>query len=114
MAKQLDQQVTFIGAGAIADALVRGLIESGVIAADAIRVYDRFQDRPVSFANKYGIRAFEDLSKALLGTDVVFFCVKPKDIEDALHDAAKALTSLPLFLSVVAGCPLDFLLDGIA
>ena len=114
MAKQLDQQVTFIGAGAIADALVRGLIESGVIAANSIRVYDRFQDRPIIFADKYGIHAFDDLSKALLGTDVVFFCVKPKDIEDALHDAAKARSSWPLFLSVVAGCPLSFLLEGIA
>ncbi|HHP50755.1 MAG TPA: pyrroline-5-carboxylate reductase [Moorella mulderi] len=93
----------FIGAGTMAEALIRGLLHKGVLSPEDIAIYDVRLTRMEELERKYSILAVKD-KKALEGKDTVVLAVKPPDWREALEGFH--LKEKGLLISLVAGLPL--------
>ncbi len=90
-----------IGGGNMAEALLRGVIASGLLPAADIIVYDILPARRGLFA-ALGCRTVESPEHAS-AADAILLATKPKDLGSALH----AFTLRPgrVLLSILAGVP---------
>lgn len=106
------KKIAFIGAGAMAEAVVAGLVNKEYIASEQIVVTNKENEERLAELKKlYGVSVSTDKAKVLQEADVVFIATKPYDIESALVDIKEHVTSNQLFISVVAGISTDFIAD---
>lgn len=100
------KRIGFIGMGNMARAIVRGFVDNGSVAADAIYAYAPHYDRLKAFADAAGIHACPSPESMLAQVDAVIVAVKPYVVEDALRDIRGLLAGKAL-LSVAADWPFD-------
>ncbi len=101
--------ITFIGAGCMASALIRGLITRGGIEPKRITASDVSQERLALIARDFGIRTETDNVRAAAGADVIVLAVKPQVMDGVLCGLAGALDAGKLVISIAAGIPTQFI-----
>lgn len=99
----LEQRVVFIGAGNMAEALVKGLRGSG-LPAENIRVTDVRAERLEYFRATFGVTASMDNVAAVQGANLVVLAVKPQQFAAVLEDLRGAAPAA-LYVSIAAGIP---------
>lgn len=100
------QTVCFIGGGAMAEALIRGLTENAVIPPKQIHVLDKAGETRLQYLeNRYGIRPVRDdqAAAAVGAADLVVLAVKPKDAADAIREYRAGFSDRQAIVSFVAG-----------
>ncbi|WP_442951116.1 pyrroline-5-carboxylate reductase [Paenibacillus sp. 481] len=101
---------TFYGAGSMAEAFVRGMLERGLTSADRIGMLNRSnQERLSELHNRYGVRVANTTieKEELLGiADIVVLAMKPKDAAGAIAELRPLLRPGTLIISVIAGLSL--------
>jgi len=80
-----------LGAGNMAEALARGVINSGVIPSSRILVSDVSAERRALFSDGLGIAATDDSAKVVASSDLVVICVKPQQVGGVLQQVASAV-----------------------
>jgi len=95
-------KIASIGAGRMAGALVRGLVEAGVCASSEVVVADPVQAAREQLAAAVGGRAASTNAEAVADADVILLCVKPNDVAAALTACGSGLSG-KLLLSIVTG-----------
>lgn len=106
-----EKRIGIVGAGSIAEAIIQGLTEGGVLSPAQIFVSNRTRkERLTELANRYGIEAITDHS-SFGAMDILILAMKPKDVEEALLPIAPFLAEGQLLLSVVAAAPFAYLLE---
>lgn len=95
-------RIAVVGAGHLADALVRGWLAAD-IAADTITVTNRNRDERLDAFRTLGVGAVRDKGQALAGADVVALAVKPQDVDEALGACARVWPDGAFLLSLAAG-----------
>jgi pyrroline-5-carboxylate reductase len=102
--------IGLIGAGNMADALIKGLLSRHVLPPDAIWATNRSnRERLAGLGARYGIRTTPAKPPLLGAANVVILAVKPKDTRDVLDEMAGAVRTDQLVISVIAGIPLSLL-----
>jgi pyrroline-5-carboxylate reductase len=102
-------KLAFIGAGKMAAALARGVIEAGLCGRGDIRATARTAASREAFAASVSISlaAMDDDNRAAAaGADAVFLCVKPAATVEVLGELAPALGEATLVVSIAAGVSL--------
>jgi len=97
------QKISFLGGGAMGEALIAGLLREGVANAADIFVSDIAQQRLDYLKNKYGVVPAEDNVTAIAKADIVVLAVKPFVLLPALKEAATAARTTQTFISIAAG-----------
>ena len=107
MSELATRRFGFVGGGAMAEALVGGLVGAGV-SPDRIRVADPDPARQKALAEAHGVATTGDNAEAVAGADVAVVAVKPGVVRDALAALAAggADVAAPLWISIAAGVPL--------
>ncbi|BCM90389.1 pyrroline-5-carboxylate reductase [Abditibacteriota bacterium] len=95
--------LSFIGAGAMGEALSRGLIAAGTYAPSDLVLFDVDTARVQTLAQSLGARAASSVEDAVQGADVVLLAVKPQMVETALAPVREALTPQQTLVSIAAG-----------
>ena len=72
------QKIAFVGGGAMAEAIIKGILAGGLLAAENIFVGNRTQKRCDYLKEKYGINAMTDNKAAVAEAGLVIFAVKPQ------------------------------------
>lgn len=106
-------KIVFIGAGRMASAIVRGLLEKEHYTADQIACTCGDDPTGPALADTTGIHYFPEITAALYETETVVLACKPQQfalIDPALADAASG----KLILSILAGTPLERLHEKFA
>ncbi|WP_211744958.1 pyrroline-5-carboxylate reductase [Paenibacillus sp. Marseille-Q4541] len=107
----IQKKITFYGAGAMAEAIARGLISRSVLSPSSITMMNRSnKERLQELENKYGvITASEAAAKedVLQTTDVIVLSMKPKDAAEALRYLGPLLSPGQLVVSVIAGMTIE-------
>lgn len=109
------ERLAVIGAGKLGEALVRGLLDAGAIAADRVVVTSGSPERAQALAAQLGARAASSNAEAVRDARLVLLAVKPQQVAPALASLKGALTPQHLLVSVAASVSTAFLekqLDG--
>ena len=99
---QTDKIIGFIGGGNMAEALIKGLVDSAC-SADNILVSDPVESRLAHLGEQYGIGSESDNLRLVGRSDIVILAVKPQIMAEVLAGCAAAFNADKLLVSILAG-----------
>ncbi len=101
---KIEKTIAFIGAGNMAEAMIRGLLRGGVFAPENVLASGPLEDRGSELREKYGIRATTDNREAAR-SQIVVLSVKPQILSRVLDEVADTIGAETLVISIAAGVP---------
>ncbi|MEK6202225.1 MAG: pyrroline-5-carboxylate reductase [Desulfobulbaceae bacterium] len=101
-------QVGFIGGGQMGEALIRGIIQSGLYTADTILVAEPDSARRAYLTETYQIQAFDSGAPIWKSCTTVILAVKPQVMGSLLTAAQELISAEHLIISIAAGLPISF------
>ncbi|GAB6459007.1 MULTISPECIES: pyrroline-5-carboxylate reductase ProI [Bacillus] len=98
------QNISFLGAGSIAEAIIGGLLHANVVKGEQITVSNRSNEtRLQELHQKYGVKGTHNKKELLTDTNILFLAMKPKDIAEALIPFKEYIHHNVLIISLLAG-----------
>jgi pyrroline-5-carboxylate reductase len=114
----IQKRIVFIGSGNMAEALISGLVGSGLVGKKNLTSTDVRHERLRYLKKKYGINTTADNREAIQTADIIFLAIKPQHMEDFLKEASPAFRKGQLVITIAAGITTDYIAkqlpDGIA
>jgi pyrroline-5-carboxylate reductase len=108
----LNKKIAFIGPGAMAEAIIAGLLRQKLAKPENIIASGPREERGAELNKKYGIKSTTDNASAASHADVVVLSVKPQRLTDVMK-GLKGIRSDTLVLSVIAGANIKKLSAGL-
>lgn len=105
--------ITFIGPGVMAEAMISGLIRKEFANPEQIIASGPRLKRGKQLEQIYGITATQDNGFAASQADVIVLSVKPQRLDDVLEDCYRRIKSGALVLSIVAGATISKISVGL-
>lgn len=102
----MSKRIAFIGAGQMAEAMIRGIINIGLRLPEHIVVSDIRPERPQELARGLDVVPADSNAEAAQVAEIVFLAVKPRDVKEALLSIAPILDERHLLISIAAGVSL--------
>lgn len=99
----LDKKIVFLGAGNMAEALISGLVRSGLAGKGQITATDIRQKRLDYIKKKFRIEVSSDNKKAVRRGEIIILAVKPQQIEGLLGEIGDLVNRGQLVISIAAG-----------
>jgi pyrroline-5-carboxylate reductase len=110
----IDSRIVFLGSGAMAEAMISGLLNKGIAQAQNLVAAGPREERGRELEQKYGIQACTDNVRAVQGANVVVLSTKPQ-VLPTLYPALKGRVAADaLVLSIIAGARIDNIVTGLA
>lgn len=106
-------QLAFIGAGAMGEALIGGLLSGGRVTPDQVTAADTRPERLDEMRGRFGIRTGSDNRAAARAADVVVLAVKPQVLPGVLAELRGSVGGDALVVSIVAGATIRSIVDGL-
>ena len=97
----------FIGSGAMAEAMIKGLIASAGVSGDSIIASGPRPERGQELHQRYGVRHTIDNLAAIHDAQLVVLSVKPQVLHGVMEQLAGRIAPDALVLSIVAGARLE-------
>lgn len=102
------EKIAIIGAGSMAEALISGILETGLIGAEQIWVTNRKnEERLAELQRRYSVQTSYDKESLFKGADIIILAMKPKDVAVAVMGMKAYLTNDLLVVSLLAGVSMD-------
>ncbi|MBI5586878.1 MAG: pyrroline-5-carboxylate reductase [Deltaproteobacteria bacterium] len=99
----IKKSIGFLGAGNLAEALIKGLLASGKFSPARISASDRISERISRLAETYEIKVYASNCEAARNADIIFLTVKPNDVRGVLKEIASDISPDKLLISAAAG-----------
>ena len=106
-------RIAFIGGGSMAEAMIRGLLDKGIVSADYILASDVSSERRDLLEKSYGVRTASDNLSVVTEADVVVLAVKPNSFGQVLPELEGHLRPEQLVLSIAAGVTIATISGGL-
>lgn len=100
------QKIGFMGAGNMAQVMIKGLIEAGIPAKN-IFVSNRSEGKLVKLAETHQIIPVQSNDELIERADVIILAVKPQDLLTALEPVTREFDSTKIVISVAAGIRME-------
>ena len=111
---EIQEKIGFLGGGRMAEALIKGIIEAGIVKGSNVLAVDPAEDRRKLLAETYGITVAAE-SAGLTDCTIVVLAVKPQVLPALLADKRHCFNKNQLVISIAAGIALGVIessLDG--
>ena len=105
----MDANIGFLGAGAMGEALIRGILQAGLVRPGQIKVYDIRASRLKELALRYGLETVPGREKLVSTADIIILAIKPQNLAEALT-GLEVSPDKPI-ISIVAGVSLSRLAE---
>lgn len=103
----------FLGAGNMARAIIKGLVQSGINGKD-IFVFNTNMEKSYALIKEYGIGATDNQKDLITAADVLILSVKPQVLDKIMGTIKEDLTNKsPLIISIAVGKTIEFLENGL-
>lgn len=102
----IHKKAAFLGAGNMAEALIKGLLASGTTRPENIIATDVSADRMNFLSKTYGIIIKTGNQEAAREADIVILSVKPQVIGKVVAEIAGTVDRSKLVVSIAAGVPI--------
>jgi pyrroline-5-carboxylate reductase len=106
------ESIGLVGGGQMGEALIRGIIKSGLLKADKIMVAEPYAERRQYLESTYGIQVTESSVQLAEQCAIIILAVKPQIMDMVLGQYRDSLTS-HLVISIAAGVTLAQLEKGL-
>jgi pyrroline-5-carboxylate reductase len=100
--------IAVLGTGKMGEALLSGLLRSGVVAPSGVLAAVRRDDRAKELREAYGVEVFS-AAEAASRAETLVITVKPQDMAALLSEIAGGVTAGKLVISVAAGITTSFI-----
>ncbi len=110
----LNKTIAFIGPGAMAEAMLSGLIRQNLASPEHLLVAGPRLERGQQLKDKYGVQPFNDNAAAAIQADVVVLSVKPQRLTNVMENLKGAIRKDALVLSIIAGATLRKISRGLS
>jgi pyrroline-5-carboxylate reductase len=97
------QKIGFLGAGNMAQAIIKGLIENGVATADHIYASNRTPGKLQKLTDHFKINTVFSNEELVEVSDIVVLAVKPQDLLGAIEPIASSFDENQIVISLAAG-----------
>ncbi len=108
---ELNSNIGFIGAGNMAEAIINGLLQSGVSRPEHLIASDVSVSRCAYMAERYGVQIGENNVSVFNRCEIIVLAVKPQHMNEVLEGIARdsnyAVTDRKVVVSIAAGVPLQ-------
>ena len=104
----IEKTLGFLGYGNMGTAILEGLLDLGVVAADRVHIYDPSPDR-CALAAAVNVRAATSPEVLADESDVLRLAVKPQTMDAALTQIRDNLRPGVVIISIAAGITIDFI-----
>ena len=101
------ETIGFIGAGNMAEALIKGVISSKLFAPANVFISDIRAERLKFLSEKYGVVACEGNGELAAKVQAVVLSIKPQKMTDALESIKDSIGNEKLVISIAAGIKVD-------
>ena len=102
-----DVRFAFVGAGVMAEAMIKGLTAKAGVSADRITASGPRPERGEELRSRYGVRATTENLAAIDDAQIVVLSVKPQVLHGVMEQLAGHIPRDALVLSIVAGARLE-------
>ena len=109
----LNKTIAFIGPGAMAEAMLSGLIRKNLASPEHLLVSGPRSERSQQLHEKYGVQPFIDNAAAAAQADVVVLSVKPQRLTNVMDNLKGSIRKDALVLSIIAGATLRKISRGL-
>jgi len=103
----LGKNIAFLGAGNMAEALMKGLLRAHVALPSEIICTDKRGERGPELTHKYGVRFEKENLAAVRAASIVVLSVKPQAMNKLLEEIKPGLDESKLVISIAAGVPIE-------
>lgn len=100
----MTRTIGFIGAGNMAEAMIRGLLRGSEFASGQVSASGPREERMRELESAYGIRAATD-NHVPAAADIVVLSVKPQIMSKVLDEVGSTIRNDALVISIAAGVP---------
>lgn len=103
-------KIGFIGAGNLTQAMIKGLIEGGIVAAENIYVSNRSVGKLKKIKDAYPlVTTFSNNEDLIENVEIVILAVKPQDLIGAIEPVFQAFHNQQIVISLAAGVTMETL-----
>lgn len=107
--KKVNKKLGFIGCGQMAQAMIKGIISSGTITSQQIKVSSKTEETLNTVKEKYDILTTKDNNEVASWADILFLAVKPDIHKEIIQEIKKKVAEHTVIITVAAGITLEFL-----
>jgi len=106
-------KISFIGGGNMGEAIIKGILDKGLVAGGDVTVSDVSPARRSFLVHQYGVTAASDNREVVEHAEVIVLAVKPPAIPDVLAELQGFLKPTQTVVSIAAGVTLARLVRGL-
>jgi pyrroline-5-carboxylate reductase len=96
-------KIGFIGAGNMAEALMKGIMSAGLATKDEIIASDPSTERKEFISSSHGVRVTGDNVEVVRSANLIVLAVKPGNVSLVMDELKPYLTTDHLLISIAAG-----------
>ncbi|HNR97342.1 MAG TPA: pyrroline-5-carboxylate reductase [Anaerolineae bacterium] len=109
-----NHKLAFVGSGVMAEAMIKGILNRGLVAPEAIMASGPREERGADLRQRYGVASTTDNVAAVERAGVVVLSVKPQMVPKVLPQLRGKIEPHAMVLSIVAGTRLHTLVTGLS
>ncbi len=102
------QKIGFLGAGNMANAMIRGLVDGGIPSKN-IFATNRSDGKLIKLKEHYKINTLQNNEELIDSCDIIILAVKPQDLLGALEPIGRAFDETKIVISIAAGVQMEVL-----
>ena len=99
----MDKTIGFIGAGKMATAIIKGLLNSGLFDKDHIIASEPNKDYAHKIEKELGIKMVHNNREAAAEADIILLAVKPFVVKEVLTEIEDRIDDTKLIVTIAAG-----------
>jgi pyrroline-5-carboxylate reductase len=107
----MSRKLGFIGGGQMAEAIIKGLLDSSIYSSEKLKIVEPSEQRRIYLRDHYKITT-ADIKETAGTCDALIMAVKPQVMASVLSDLKPALGEA-LLISIAAGIPLSFIAESL-
>ncbi len=105
----MGKKIGFVGAGNMAEALMRGIISAGFAKKEDIIASEIIPERRDFISRTIGVQTTEDNTKVVKSSKIIVLAVKPNIVAPVLEELKPYLSSENLIISIAAGIKIGYI-----
>lgn len=103
------QKIGFLGAGNMAQAMIKGLLESGSLPPENVSASNRTPGKLQRLSEQYKIHALDNNESLIENSDIVILATKPQDLLSVVEPLSSSFHDDQIVVSLAAGIQMQTL-----